>query len=92
MISIRVADNAENSVVSVIDQGEGIPAEDIPYIWDRFYKAHVETGKHKGSGLGLAIVKSILEAHDAKYGVESEMGKGSRFWFEIKKGANYSAK
>lgn len=91
-IKISVADNEELAKVSVSDQGEGIAAEDIPYIWDRFYKAHSGAyDKHKGSGLGLAIVKSILEAHMTSYGVESEVGKGSKFWFEIKKGAQYSA-
>ena len=40
---------------------------------------------NKGSGLGLSIVKSILQAHKLDFGVESEVGKGSRFWFEIEK-------
>jgi signal transduction histidine kinase len=79
-------------MVSVQDQGDGIPEEDIPYIWDRFYKARRgESGKRKGSGLGLAIVKSILEAHKVDFGVESEIGKGSRFWFEIGKSAQNPA-
>lgn len=91
-IGIKVTEDEEAVRVMIKDQGEGIPTEDIPYIWDRFYKAHAgESVKRKGSGLGLAIVKSILEAHEAEYGVESEVGRGSEFWFEIKKGAGYSA-
>ena len=70
--------------IEVTDHGEGIPADKLPYIWDRYYKVDKE---HKrgviGSGLGLSIVKSILDAHNAHYGVRSTFGKGSTFWFEI---------
>jgi len=66
----------------VIDSGEGIAPENLPLIWDRYYKAD---NAHKrasvGSGLGLSIVKKVLEMHGAEYGVESELGKGSCFWF-----------
>ncbi len=70
--------------IEVTDHGEGIPADKLPYIWDRYYKVDKE---HKrgviGSGLGLSIVKSILDAHNARYGVRSTPGKGSTFWFEM---------
>lgn len=92
VIELRVADHDNIVVVEVIDQGEGIASQDIPYIWDRFYKVHNKlSNEHKGSGLGLAIVKSILEAHQSNFGVESEIGRGSKFWFEVKKSAEYSA-
>jgi signal transduction histidine kinase len=70
--------------INVIDYGEGIAETDLPFIWDRYYKS----GKaHKravtGSGLGLSIVKKIIDIHGGKYGVMSEPGKGSTFWFEI---------
>jgi len=70
--------------ISVIDYGEGIAAADLPFIWDRYYKS----GKaHKravtGSGLGLSIVKKIIDIHGGKYGVVSEIGNGSTFWFEL---------
>lgn len=90
-ITIRAAENTALVTVSVEDQGDGIAQEDIPYIWDRFYKAR-DAVKHKGSGLGLAIVKSILEAHGFNFGVSSEIGKGSKFWFEIRLDAENSAK
>ncbi|HEY8499891.1 MAG TPA: HAMP domain-containing sensor histidine kinase [Clostridia bacterium] len=75
----------QNSVrIEVHDHGEGIAPEHIPYIWDRYYKVDK---KHKraitGTGLGLSIVKKIFELHGAKYGVESELGKGSIFWFQL---------
>ena len=70
--------------IEVTDHGEGIPADKLPYIWERYYKVDKE---HKrgviGSGLGLSIVKSILDAHNARYGVRSTYGKGSTFWFEL---------
>jgi signal transduction histidine kinase len=90
-IYIRVHNREDAIVVEVEDKGEGISQEDMPYIWDRFYKAREAAAKNKGSGLGLAIVKSILEAHQANFGVESEIGKGSKFWFELRKSAKYSA-
>ncbi len=65
----------------VIDHGIGIKKEDQPLIWNRYYR--VNKNKETGSGLGLSIVKTILELHKAEYGVESEVGKGSDFWFKL---------
>jgi len=87
IIHIRAQEHGNIVTVEIEDRGEGISQEEIPYIWDRFYKARESSGKHKGSGLGLAIVKSILDAHGANFGVISEIGKGSKFWFELKKSA-----
>lgn len=72
--------------LEISDTGEGIREEDLPYIWDRYYKidkSHIRTSV--GSGLGLSIVKSILELHKEKYGVISTYTKGSTFWFELQK-------
>lgn len=70
--------------LSVTDTGEGIPEDAIPYIWDRYYKVDkVHRRATVGTGLGLSIVKSILETHNASYGVESTIDKGSTFWFEL---------
>lgn len=70
--------------IEVIDHGEGITEESLPYVWDRYYKVD-KTHKRAvmGTGLGLSIVKNILELHHAAYGVDSEVGKGSTFWFEL---------
>jgi len=71
--------------VSVTDHGEGISEEDIPFIWDRYYKsgeAHIRPVT--GTGLGLSIVKKIIGLHGGICGVTSEIGKGSTFWFELK--------
>ena len=70
--------------IEVEDYGEGIKEEDLPYIWERYYKvdkAHKRSVN--GSGLGLSIVKNILILHGADYGVKSSPGEGSIFWFEL---------
>ena len=83
---VLVTESVSQNVVriSVADDGEGIPPEQIGNIWDRYYRVDRE---HKqavmGTGLGLSIVKSVLEAHAARYGVESAVGVGSVFWFEL---------
>lgn len=70
--------------IEVTDSGEGIAPEALPYVWDRYYKVD-KTHKRAvmGTGLGLSIVKNILELHEASYGVDSEVGQGSVFWFEL---------
>ena len=75
----------DNNVrISVIDTGKGIAKEDLPHIWDRYYKVDKVHKRAKiGTGLGLSIVKGILESHGASYGVNSEIGEGSNFWFEF---------
>lgn len=70
--------------VEVIDHGEGIAKEDLPLIFDRYYKVDkVHKRAVTGTGLGLSIVKGILESHGATYGVRSELGTGSSFFFEL---------
>ena len=85
-ITINIIDS-ENSVrLEVIDNGEGISEESLPYIWDRYYKVDKNFNRTVNStGLGLAIAKAILEAHNAKYGVESKVNVGSKFYFELSK-------
>jgi signal transduction histidine kinase len=71
--------------VSVTDSGAGIAPDQIPLIWDRYYKIDkVHRRAMIGTGLGLSIVKQILEAHRTTYGVESKLGEGSTFWFEMR--------
>lgn len=70
--------------IEIIDTGEGIEKENIPLIWDRYFKVEKNHKRAKvGTGLGLSIVKNILELHNASFGVESKVGKGSDFWFEM---------
>lgn len=69
--------------ISFIDHGIGIEKEHINDIWNRYYKANKNHHNRGigGSGLGLSIVKNVLEGHGFEYGVNSEVGKGSEFWF-----------
>jgi len=70
--------------LSVTDDGEGISPERIKDIWERYYRVDkVHKRAVMGTGLGLSIVKGILEAHGARYGVDSAVGVGSVFWFEL---------
>ena len=70
--------------VSVTDTGEGIPPDKLQDIWERYYKVDKEHKRAQmGSGLGLSIVKNILDMHGGAYGVESQLGQGSTFWFEL---------
>ena len=72
--------------IEICDNGEGINLAELPYIWDRYYKSD---SSHKrnvaGSGIGLSIVKQIFMLHGARFGVETKLGEGSTFWFELKK-------
>lgn len=70
--------------LEVRDSGKGIPEEELPLIWNRYYRAK-ESHKRavQGSGLGLSIVRTILENHGAPYGVTSKQGEGTCFWFEL---------
>ena len=70
--------------VSVIDQGRGIAKEYQEAIFNRFQQMAITDATIKGgSGLGLAISKAIVEQHDGIIGVDSQVGKGSRFWFRL---------
>lgn len=78
----RVSD--KKARFSVVDTGKGIPEEELPRIWERYYKASLRDKRSStGTGLGLSIVKGVLESHAFRFGVQSELGKGSTFWFEF---------
>lgn len=84
-IEIRQILDKDEVTIEIIDHGVGITQDDLPYIFDRYYRS---SQNHKraivGSGLGLSIVKAILENHNAKFGVHSTPGLGSTFWFSLK--------
>ena len=87
-ISVRASINPPADSLQLIfeieDHGRGIEAEKLPHLFDAFYQAHSgEHWQHSGTGLGLAICKSLVEAMGGKIGVDSELGRGSRFWFTI---------
>lgn len=78
--------DADMLEMSVSDQGRGVPAKFKELIFERFQQVDVSDAKQKGgTGLGLAICKTIVEMHDGAIAVDSEEGKGSKFWFRIKR-------
>ncbi len=80
IININVKQDGSNAIICIENSGEGIRPEDIPLVFDRFYKADKSRSKDKtGFGLGLYIVKSIVEIHNGSVNVESEYGKSTTF-------------
>lgn len=85
-IYVLVEDLGKEIKVSVKDTGIGIPKEDLSRVFERFYRGDKSRSSSLGGvGLGLSIVKHIVEAHGGKVGVESDLGKGSTFYFTIPK-------
>ena len=85
-VKIGYEDGVNHITIYVRDNGEGIPESDLKRIFERFYRVDKSRSKEKGgTGLGLAIVKHILEGHQSKIEVQSEVGKGSEFRFTLKK-------
>lgn len=86
-VSAQIRDRTDDVVVvrfSVQDTGPGIPADLIPNLFQRFSQLDTSNERrHGGSGLGLAICRSIVEANGGQIGVESEVGVGSTFWFDV---------
>ncbi len=86
---ISFFDMDEHILVEVTDSGVGIPREELPRVFERFYRGEKSRTRHKGeggSGLGLAIVKHIIEAHNQTINVRSTLGVGTTFAFTLKKG------
>ena len=85
-VYIDVKENKNDYMVEIKDTGKGIDDETIKHVWDRYYKTEKKHKRNKvGTGLGLSIVKGILDAHKFTYGVKSKVGKGTNFYFTIKK-------
>ncbi len=83
-ITVEVKPLGDRVQVSVTDTGEGIAPEDLPFVFDRFYRAdRSRTRATGGSGLGLTISKGLVEAHGGRLNVESTPGVGSRFYFTV---------
>ncbi len=85
-VTILVREEENSAIIIIRDTGIGIPPEDIPRIFERFFRVDKARSRSVGgTGLGLAIVKHIIEAHGSKVEVKSEPGKGSEFSFRLKK-------
>jgi signal transduction histidine kinase len=73
----------EQVVLCVSDQGPGIDPADIPYVFDRFYRAERAVRKTKGAGLGLYLAKAIVEAHGGRMWVDPQPATGARICFSL---------
>jgi two-component system sensor histidine kinase/response regulator len=78
-VAVSAAVEAGQVVVSVADTGIGIAAEDVPSVFDAFYRGKIGSDAEAGCGLGLALTRRIIEAHHGTISVESEVGKGTTF-------------
>lgn len=85
-VRLVARDLTERAVIRVEDNGEGIPPESLPHLFERFYRVDKSRDRERGgSGLGLAIVRSIVEAHGGTVWAESQLGKGSTFSVSLRR-------
>jgi signal transduction histidine kinase len=82
-VTLRALADTDGVLVEVRDTGEGIAADDLPRVFDRFYRGDPARTREAGAGLGLAIARGIVEAHGGRIWVESEPGRGTRFAFTL---------
>ena len=82
-IEVRIRKEGKKAHISVYNSGRPIPEEDVPKLWDKFYKVDkAHTREYGGNGIGLSIVKAIMESFHQKYGVRN-FDNGVEFWFEL---------
>jgi signal transduction histidine kinase len=81
-VVVSAVPSGDEVLVSVADNGPGIPAADLPHVFTRFYRSR-RTARTKGTGLGLAIAEGIVRAHGGRIWVESTVGEGSTFHFTL---------
>jgi signal transduction histidine kinase len=81
-VEVGTATEEGSVIVSVRDYGRGIPSKDLPYIFNRFFRAE-KTKSLEGLGLGLFLTRQIIEAHHGRTWVESKEGEGSCFYFSL---------
>ncbi len=84
LVRVEARRDGSNVLVLVKDTGNGIPPDEIPHLFERFYRADRSRSRSTGgTGLGLSITKHLIEAHGGKVWAESEVGKGSTFYFTL---------
>lgn len=89
-VIIKQTVEQDEVMLEVIDHGIGIAEDQLPMVWERYYKVNdFHKRANIGTGLGLSIVKNILLLHGAKFGVKSKVGEGSIFWFKLKIADNF---
>lgn len=83
-VRVTIEEQRTNIVIKVMDTGVGIRKEELPYVFERFYRGEKSRSrKSGGAGIGLAIVKAIIEAHGGEVQVESKVDKGTLCWVRL---------
>jgi signal transduction histidine kinase len=86
-VNFQATQTEEAVYIAVTDNGEGIPEEDLPHIFDRLYRVEKSRSRESGgSGLGLAIAKEIVASHGGTIQINSEQGKGTSVMIKLKRG------
>ncbi|PYN93226.1 MAG: hypothetical protein DMD91_30580 [Candidatus Rokuibacteriota bacterium] len=83
MVTVRARASTGNVVIAVEDAGRGIAPDALPRVFEPYFRAPDAVGRAPGSGLGLAMVKSLVEAHEGRIHVESEVGIGTRVTLQL---------
>jgi signal transduction histidine kinase len=85
-ITVRLTEDSDGITVAITDSGQGISSEDLPCIFDRFFRTDKSRNSSTGgSGLGLAIARQIIEGHGGRIWAESEVGSGTSIYFTLKR-------
>lgn len=91
-VTIKQINKEKYVRIEITDTGKGIEPELLPLIFDRYYRGEKTQREVIGTGLGLSIIKVILKQHNYPFGVQSKLGEGSTFWFEIRRDTGKNAK
>ncbi len=81
LIQIRAEQKEKQIRIHVVDTGEGIPKDELPFIWDKYFRG--KSGQHRGNGIGLALVKDLVTAMHGEIWVDSTINEGSHFWIDF---------
>ncbi|MNP58947.1 Sensor histidine kinase YycG [compost metagenome] len=84
-VAVILRETRTSAIIEIQDNGRGIPEQDLPYVFDRFYRVDAARKNASGSGLGLAIAKQIVEGHEGSLWARSEPGQGTRMIISLKK-------
>ena len=83
IVDVRITESESSVRISVFNTGNPIPEEDLPHLWDKFYKVDkARTREYGGNGIGLSIVKAIMNSFHKEFGVQN-YENGVKFWFEL---------
>ena len=88
LVQVQAARHNDQVRVEIQDSGEGIDPQDLPHVFERFYRGEKSRSRVTGgTGLGLAIAQGIIEAHGGQLGVQSDLGQGTCFFFHLPVGS-----